>query len=56
MTYSLTCRACKEVLIAETEDELVEKGRAHGLKHGHTKPLSRENILARLHRTRPQRH
>ncbi len=50
MTYSLTCTSCGEVVAAETEEEFVEKGRAHARKHGHTRPLSHQSIMARLHR------
>ncbi len=50
MTLSLTCKSCGEVITAETEDEFIAKGKAHATKHGHTRPLTREHILARLHR------
>jgi len=50
MSYELTCKSCKEVISAETEDEFVENSRAHAASHGHTQPLTRKHILWRLSR------
>jgi hypothetical protein len=46
--YEITCKACGDVLSAETEDEFVEVGQAHAAKHGHAYELSRQHILGRL--------
>jgi len=54
VTLSLTCHNCKEVLSAETEDELVTLGQAHAVGHGHNPPPPREHVLARIRRHDPQ--
>jgi hypothetical protein len=56
MTLSLTCNGCGEVMTADTEEELAEQGQAHGKKHGHDKPMSRPNVLARIRRHNPRTH
>ncbi len=55
MTLSLTCRQCGTVLSADTEDELVALGQQRAERHGHTRPLSREHVLARIRRHNPKR-
>ncbi len=54
MTLSLTCRRCGTVLNAETEDELAALGQEHGRRHGHTQPMERDRVLARIRRHNPQ--
>lgn len=53
MTLSLTCHNCGKVLSAKTEDELVALGQEHANEHGHTQPLPREHVLARIRRHNP---
>lgn len=53
MTFSLTCTSCGEAISGDSEDDFVDKARAHAEKHGHAgSALSREHILARLGRPR----
>ena len=58
MTLSLTCKHCDEVITGDGEDELVARvqthvrGHARGHRRGHA--VSREQILARLHRQHPE--
>ena len=54
MILSLTCHNCGRVLSAETEDELVDLGLEHANVHGHTEPLPREHVLARIRRHNPR--
>ena len=42
----LTCHACDETLVAETEDRLVDLGIEHAAKHGHEP--DRAHVLARV--------
>lgn len=53
MSLSLTCRNCGTVLRAETEDELAALGQAHAQEHGHTAPMDRRHIIARIRRHHP---
>lgn len=55
MNLSLTCRNkdCGEVLTAETEDELVILGQRHAQQHGHSGPVPREHVIARIRRHNP---
>ena len=52
MTITITCRRCRQPIIAADEDDLVaqvqEHARAHGGAHGTHIP-SREHILANHH-------
>ena len=42
---SMTCHACDETMTAETEDDLVDLGVAHGPPIGRPRcPLSRERM------------
>lgn len=50
MTLSLTCTRCKEVITADGEDELVSRVQAHVRSHSRVHAVSREQVLARLHR------
>lgn len=51
MTVSLTCPRCDAEITADGEDDLVDKVQSHIRDdHGATHALSREHILARLHR------
>jgi len=50
MTLTLVCHSCGKVLSAETEDKLVDLGRAHSVEHGHTPPPPRDHVLARIRR------
>ena len=50
---TLTCHSCGEVLIADTEDQLVDLGQAHAVKHGHHPPPPRDHVLARIRRHNP---
>jgi hypothetical protein len=52
VALSLTCTNsdCGAVLEAETEDELVELAQAHAQSHGHTRPIPREHVVARIRR------
>lgn len=50
MTLRLTCRRCGALLSADTEDELATLGQQHAQQHGHTRPLSRDHVLARIRR------
>ena len=54
MTLSLTCHSCKDVLSAETEDDLVALGQAHAIGHGHNPPPAKEHVLARIRRHNPE--
>lgn len=54
MTISITCKRCRAVLTAETEDDLAAVGQRHAQEHGHDRPLSRERILARIRRHNPE--
>lgn len=54
MTMTLTCHSCNQVLRAETEDKLVDLGRAHAVEHGHHPPPPREHVLARIRHHNPQ--
>jgi Protein of unknown function (DUF1059) len=56
MALSITCKRCRELITAETEDDLMaqvqEHARDHGGAHGrHVPPRAR--ILAHLRRTGP---
>jgi len=50
MTISLTCKHCRTEITAEDEDELVPLVQDHSRGHDPQRELSREHILARLHR------
>jgi Protein of unknown function (DUF1059) len=56
MTLSMTCKRCRELITAETEDDLVaqveEHARDHGGAHGRHVP-SRARILGHLRRAAP---
>lgn len=54
MSPSLTCKNCGTVLRADTEDELAALGQEHAHQHGHTGPLDRRKIFARIRRHKPQ--
>ena len=49
---SLTCHSCDQTMQADTEEEMVELGTEHALKHGHAPP--REHVLARIRRSNSQ--
>lgn len=53
MAVTLTCKHCGTVMSADEEDELVTQVQAHARGHD-GKDLSREHILARLHRQHPE--
>ena len=54
---TVTCKACGEVLTANTEEELMELGRQHGAKHGHPQDkLNREGIAKRIRAHRSRDH
>jgi predicted small metal-binding protein len=56
MTLSLTCPRCDARVTADDEDELVAKVQSHVRDdHSATHLLSREHILARLHRQDPEK-
>lgn len=50
MSLTLTCKSCGKVIAADGEDELVLLGQEHAREHGHTKPLPRAHVLARIRR------
>jgi hypothetical protein len=54
MTLSLSCKHCDEVITGDDEDELVARVqthvRTHSRLHGRSHAVSREQVLARLHR------
>ena len=52
---SLTCKHCGTELHANNEDELVERVQLHARSHDGGPELSREHILARLHRLEGER-
>jgi predicted small metal-binding protein len=52
MSVSLTCHHCKISITADDEDELVTRVQAHARTHERAQELTREHILARLHRQR----
>jgi hypothetical protein len=58
MALSLTCRHCHQVITGDDEDELVARVQAHvrghARDHGRDHAVSREQILARLHRQHPE--
>lgn len=56
MSVSLTCKACRKELSADTEDELAALGQLHGQEHGHDKAMSRKHVLARIRRHNPSSH
>ncbi len=53
-TSSVTCRFCGVMIGADDEDELVALVQSHARDHGHTRDLTREHILARLHGQGPK--
>lgn len=56
MTPSLRCPRCDAVITADDEDELVARVQSHVRDdHGATHALSRERILARIHRQDPEK-
>lgn len=52
MSVHMTCKHCRIELTADDEDQLVVNVQAHAATHddGHGPALTREHILARLHR------
>lgn len=55
MSLSLTCKNCGTVLSADTEDESAALGQAHAQeRHGHTIPMDRRHIIARIRRHNPK--
>jgi hypothetical protein len=50
MTLSLTCKRCNEVITGHDEDELVTRVQTHVRLHTRLHAVSREQVLARLHR------
>lgn len=56
MTFSLTCRHCHRAITGADEDDLVlrvqDHVREHAHEHGRSHAVTREQILARLHRDR----
>lgn len=54
MSLSLTCRNCGTMLTADTEDELAALGQTHAHEHGHTAPMDRKHIIARIRRHNPK--
>lgn len=51
MTITITCKRCREPIVAVDEDDLVEQVQAHARDHGGahgTHVPSRESILAHL--------
>ncbi|RDV43981.1 hypothetical protein DOE76_14695 [Leifsonia sp. ku-ls] len=49
MARNLTCKACGEVIVGDTDDDFVENAREHARGHGHVGPaLTREHLLARF--------
>jgi hypothetical protein len=54
MTISTTCKRCRELIVAEDEDDLVTQIQAHARDHGAARGKhvpSRDHILA--HHRRP---
>lgn len=54
MSLNLTCKNCGTVLSADTEDELAALGEAHARGHGHTGPMDRRHVIARIRRENPR--
>lgn len=54
MSLSLTCRNCGTVLRADTEAELAALGQVHAQEHGHTAPIDRQHIIARIRHHNPK--
>jgi hypothetical protein len=57
MTITITCKRCKEPIIAEDEDDLVAQVEAHARDHGGahgTHIPTRERILGHLKHRRPE--
>ena len=59
MTLKITCRRCDVEIVAETEDELVERVQehvagAHPEHDGRRHAVTRERVLGRLRHTRRQ--
>lgn len=52
MDLSMTCKHCGISISADDEDELVTRVQAHARTHDRPVELTREHILARLHRQR----
>lgn len=56
MDLRVTCKGCRELIIAEDEDALVAQGEAHARDHGGARGThipSRERILAHVQRSAP---
>jgi hypothetical protein len=54
MKLTMTCKHCGKGLDADDEDELVAVVQAHARTHEGGPALSRDHILARLHRRQRQ--
>lgn len=53
MTISMPCKRCREMIVAEDEDDLVRQVEEHARDHGGARGKhvpSREHILAHFHR------
>ena len=51
MSFTIACKACGEILTAESEEDLAKKGMEHGAAHGHpARAMSIEHALKRIRR------
>jgi hypothetical protein len=53
MTFNLTCKHCRIVISADTEDDLVIQVQQHARGHDRPQELTREHILSRVSRQQP---
>jgi hypothetical protein len=56
MTLAITCKHCRIDIEGDDEDQLVERVQAHVRTHDQPIEVTREQVLARLHRQHPDAH